>query len=95
MKTISLESYEPSWDDAKTRLTVAAEMFNFPLFIVVDEVAYVTKSFDDYVADGEYPEDEIETLRTWWENFAYEVHGMSEAIETLYPWFHDGKDAPK
>lgn len=86
---------EASWDDAKTRLKVAAEVFVFPFFITLDETAYAYDSFDDYLAErGMEDPAEIEAARQWWNVHAIEVHNFPDALAALYPWFHDGEAMP-
>lgn len=93
MTNIRLEDdWEPSWEDAKTRLKVAAETFGFPFYITMDEVAYAYKDMDGFIEDGEYPEDEHEVVAAWWKDFAQEVTDYESGLRILYPWFHEGEE---
>jgi len=94
MTNIRLEDdYEASWDDAKTRLKVATEIFGFPFFIVMDYAAYAYKDMNGFMEDGEiYPEDEQEAVTQWWKEYAQEATDYHSALRILYPWFHGGKE---
>lgn len=84
-KPIKLEcDWEPSWEDAKTRLKVAAEFFDFPFHIAMDEIAYAYKNRLDYVYER-YEDGNVYIKR---------VDNMQEALEALYPWFHEGEEMP-
>lgn len=101
MKTLSPicleDDCEASWDDAKTRLKVAAETFGYPHFITLDEVAYAYLDRDSYVAEvaADSDEDETGAARQWFDAEARRVNGYEEALRTLYPWFHEGEDMPE
>ncbi len=95
-KPIRLEcDFEPSWIDAKTRLRVAAEYFEFPFYICMDEVAYAYKRRLDYVferyEDTEITSDELKACFDWSGVYMKEVTNMNEAMAVLYPWFHEGE----
>ena len=91
--TISLEcQWEPSWIDAKTRLTVAAETMEFPFYITTDEAPQATNSLEDYLS--QYPAEEHETVTEWFREYTIRVDDLQEALRALYPWFHDGETAP-
>ncbi len=99
-KPIRLEcDFEPSWIDACTRLRVAAEFFEFPFFIAMDEVAYAYKKRLDYVyecyEDGETSADELKACYEWAEVYMKRVDSIDEAKRVLYPWFHEGEKAPE
>lgn len=92
--TIRLEcQWEPSWTDAKTRLTVAAETLEFPFYIAMDETAYATKDVETLLED--YHADEHDDMRQWFSDYAVQVNTHEEALRTLYPWFHDGEEMPE
>ena len=92
-QSICLEcDWEPSWDDAKTRLKVATELMGFPLFITMDETAYAYQSIDDYLA--ERLDDETASARAWWDENAQAVPDYQTGLRVLYPWFHDGEPMP-
>jgi hypothetical protein len=88
------DDWEVSWDDAKTRLKVAAEVYGFPFYITLDEVAYAYKDMEHYLADGEYPEDEREIVATWWKDHAHEITSYEHGLRVIYPWFHEGEEMP-
>lgn len=96
-KPINLEcSFEPSWEDAKTRLRVAAEFFEFPFHIAMDEIAYAYKNRLDYVyeryEDNDVSGDELKACYDWAEVYMKRVNNMNEALRVLYPWFHEGNE---
>lgn len=92
MKPIRLEDdCEPSWDDAKTRLKVAAETFGFPFWVSMDEVAYAYANLGDFIDEHE----ENKAAQLWFTGNARRVTNFEEALRTLYPWFHDGEELPE
>lgn len=98
-KPIKLEcDWEPSWEDAKTRLKVAAEFFGFPFHIAMDEIAYAYKNRLDYVyehyEDGSVSSEELKACYEWANVYMKQVNNMQEALEALYPWFHEGEEMP-
>lgn len=96
MKPISLEcQWEPSWEDAKTRLAVAAETLEFPFCIATDETPIAYKGVEHFIEHHEYGAAEQEDASTWWNNYHQPVNNMEEALRTLYPWFHDGEEMPE
>lgn len=92
------DNCEPSWDDAKTRLKVAAEVMGFPFTVALDETAYAYKSLNDYIAerteDGELSDEEVAAAKDWWNLYTTQVTNFPEALAALYPWFHDGESMP-
>lgn len=90
---------EPSWEDAKTRLRVAAEFFEFPFHICMDEIAYAYKNRLDYVhehyEDNNISADELKACYEWADVYMKRVDTMDEAFRVLYPWFHDGEKYPE
>ena len=93
MQPIRLEcQWEPSWEDAKTRLTVAAETLEFPFCIATDETPIAYKGFEHYL---EHSDAEHSVAQLWWNNFHQPVNNMEEALRTLYPWYHEGEEMPQ
>jgi len=90
------DDFNPTWEDARTRLKVASEIHGFPLAIVQDEVAYAYKDFvhmwHHKINTGEATHDDFQPLITWWTKHATYVQNMDEATRVLYPWFHDGEE---
>jgi hypothetical protein len=96
MTTIKLEcDWEPSWDDAKTRLKVAGEVFGFPFYIAMDEVAYAYKDVKDYISSNEISDPIMVILaEEWFKDFARQVTDYESGLRILYPWFHEGEEMP-
>lgn len=90
------DTAEISWDDAKTRLKVAAEVYEFPFYITLDEVAYAYKDVEHYLSDMDFKcEGELRKIVVaWWEIFAHEITSYDEGLRVLYPWFHEGEEMP-
>lgn len=99
-KPILLEcDFEPSWEDAKTRVRVAADYFEFPFYVALDEVAYAFKNRIDYVfnkfnEDAITP-DEMKACCEWASVYMHRVNDVDEAFRVLYPWFHGGAKYPE
>lgn len=83
----------PSWEDAKTRLNVASEVYEFPFYICMDETARATKDLNTLLEA--YHADEHDDMRQWFSDYAVMVNTPAEALATLYPWFHDGEKMPE
>jgi hypothetical protein len=99
-KPIRLEcDVEPSFIDAMTRLRVAAEFFEFPFFIAMDEVAYAYKNRMDYLheryEEGNVSAEELTACYEWASVYMKRVDSIEEAVKVLYPWFHEGEKAPE
>lgn len=89
---ISLEcQFDPSWEDAKTRLRVAAEILDFPFYIVIDEAPTAYKRKSDYVLprtlDGS-----PEAAERFWDMASVLVSTMDEALSAIHPWYHGGEE---
>ena len=87
--------WEPSWDDARTRLAVAAEILGFPFYVMKDDVACAYKDMQHYRAeneiDGNDPMDPS-AVETYFDEFAQQVFDIGQAVHALYPWFHEGEE---
>lgn len=93
LQPIRLEcEWEPSWEDAKTRLRVAAETLEFPFCITSDETPIAYKNAEHLLAQYEGDDEETRAAaETWWNAYHQPVNNWEEALRTLYPFYHEGE----
>lgn len=84
---------EPSWPRALSVLDEIEQGMGYPFVITTDEVATAFKSVEHALTPTTSPSEEA-AIRQWFDGHGYPVTDRREAINVLFPWFHDGRTEP-